>query len=342
MRYFVIIVFFLSLCSCQSFSQENKEGGRFEKFPIQIKPELREVKGFVGGYGMLETGDEVFYRELNAKSKNGNWVNSINSKKENRKFFAYGSGIGQFLGMMSWGTRKDTLWGYDITQKKVFFRNIKDSTKFEEYNLPHWFYSVKLGNKLNLFATGGVDLQRRVRQMDLTTMQTVREFGEYPIAPKGVPQDAWRFANDGFLLINEKQNKVVIASRFTDKVEFIDLKTDVTKIAFGPEGFHPKFEVMKQVGYENVMVRNQETRFAFNGMSFVSDRFLYLGYSGEYSEISKTTDLGKYIFVYNWEGEPVAKIELPEIADGIIVRDDSLVYISIPSKNKVYEFSIKL
>ena len=84
---------------------------------------------------------------------------------------------------------------------------------------------------------------------------------------------------------------------------------------------------------EDVSARGPQTRYAFV-TGATTDQFIYLLYSGNNHQ-GKYRSYGKYIYKYDWEGNPIERLELPEYTrDFAVTSDDRIIYTYDP-KDKV-------
>src|SRR5699024_1367889 len=116
-------------------------------------------------------------------------------------------------------------------------------------------------------------------------------------------EEGYRKADQKFVFTSDKQNKAVLAYRFSDKFEIVDYGTGDSQIVKGLEGFESNFTPIKNEADKYDMVENKETRRAFTE-GYVSDAFIYLAFSGKKSidPESYKTDI---ILKYDWNGTPV-------------------------------------
>ncbi len=336
-KFFLFVLFVLVSCT-QNKGQEIKSLNNFKNFPKEIQAEVTLVTPLDQGHGMVIKDSVIYYRTDNPKSSNLLEAYDMTTKTSH-SVAKYGSGKGAFLGLMSFGLLNETIWGYDMTQKKVAKIPIDDSSNIEEIFFDNWHYSTVLLKNNSFLATGGIDLKQRLRIYDLTSKQ-FNDLIDFVPAPDNIPEDAWRLANESFLFYNENENIAALAYRYTDKVEFINLTSKSNSITFGPDQFDPKFDVIKQQG-RNYIQRNEDTKFAFNGVGFVSRKYFYLSICNHQHE-SIHRDLAKDIYVYSSLGEPKLHVKLPFYISGIHVINDSEVLVYAPSERGIYRFNISL
>jgi hypothetical protein len=256
------------------------------------------------------------------------FIYNLRTKKLLDSQFKVGSNANEILSPMSTGIYKNLLWAHDITTKKIVTQPVlkrpDDRSGSKEFGLKSLLYSVQLTDSSRIFANGDYKKTSKIQLIDLPSDQVIKAFGQYDTAPKGIDPAAWRNANESFLFLQPKGEKLVSACRFTDKIEIFNLSTFKSKIISGPENYEPEFNPIKFNG-SYIIERNEKTRFAFvNG--YVTDKYIYLLYSGN-NHMSEHLDYGKTIFVYDWEGNAIKKLNLPAYISCFAISNDKTAYI---------------
>ncbi|MEJ5995228.1 BF3164 family lipoprotein [Pedobacter sp. Du54] len=263
--------------------------------------------------------DYVFYKySLPSKTLDGRYI------KGGRKF-------GQALGPMSNGVYNTIFWLHDVTKNKIItYRHTGDSAlsvpkdSGNEYAFPTLYYSIQLLDSMKLLASGSFDSKSKLQVLDLVSGKKEGEFGSYLPNPKHIPFNSWKMAYQSFLFIKPKHDKAVLACRLTDRIEIFDLRSKKNIIIQGPENFKPEFTPMRS-GNMDLITRNEKSRFAFvNGLT--TDRYIYLLYSGNLHN-SPNLDYGKYVYIYDWEGNPIKKLNLDRYVSCISIdRGNKTIY----------------
>lgn len=269
-------------------------------------------------------GDYVFYRYSSAGQKlSGGLIEA-------------GQGYGQITGAMSAGViQKNKIWVHDVVLDKLVTAELlknkagKDSTVLKEYRLPRFFYSVQLATGNRLLGAGAQLTPSKVEELDLVSGKDMELYGAFDKEPAGVPFGSWKHAQEGFLFLKPAGEKMVLASRFSDRIEIFDLATQTSKLIKGPENFDFAFEPFQTAGVD-VSVRTDKTRFAFSNGA-VTDGFIYLLYSGKQHETDRPND-NETIYVYSWDGKPVKKLNLDRPVMSFTVSDDDTVLYAYDRK----------
>jgi hypothetical protein len=218
--------------------------------------------------------------------------------------------------------------------------NLK-TKEIQEYPIEKFFFSVDyLGNN-EILTTGDDSTNYKISIYNLINKNIVKEFGVYDNIPNNIPFNSWRLGNEGFVFHNKISKKAIIALRYSDKIDFFSNLDGINYTLFGPERFEPEFKITKGYKDSDIIQRNEKTRFAYlSGVT--TDKYIYLLYSGNQHE-SKNKDYGKTIFVFDWDGKPILRINLPVYVSGFTVsKTDEQIFVSEPINKTIYSFKINL
>lgn len=253
-----------------------------------------------------------------------------------------GNKPGQSTGFIAYGLQYHLLWVYDLLKDKIIVHNLaktgpeKERTA-REYALPVFYYSAQLLNDSTLLGSGDYDSPYKLSLIDLATGQPGEQLIKYD---PGLSR-AQKSAYESFLFLKPTADKCVLACRYADQIEVVDLTTRRSIIVNGPEHYKPDVMVMTGNDGKELSTRNGRTRFAFV-RGKVTNQYIYLLYSGNNHE-SNHHSQGKYLYVYDWQGNPVQKITLGSYAvDFAVTQDDATLYTYHPSTQSIQTTSFQL
>lgn len=329
----------LAGCFCQPVpAQSTAEVISFSKFPEETGLQLHTVfrmKEPVARRMFLADSSLYIWEEGNM-SGYAFYRYSLSGQKLSGGLIATGQGYGEVVGAMSAGVfEKNNIWVHDIVLNKLVTAALlknkagKDSIVLKEYQLPRFFYSTQLAAGNRLLGAGSQNSPYKIEEIDLTSGKDVRQYGAFGKEPAGVPFGSWKHAQEGFLFLRPQGGKIVLASRFSDRIEIFDLVAKTSKLIKGPENFDFAFEPVEVAGMEMSM-RTDKTRFAFTNGA-VTDRFIYLLYSGRQHETEMPND-NEIIYVYSWDGKPVKKLKLDRPVMSFTVSDDDTIIYAYDRK----------
>lgn len=256
--------------------------------------------------------------------------------------FAVAEERGEVLGFISFGTAGNDLWLYDNMKNSILLfplDSILANQQYrtdQEYTLQNRYYYAGYVDTNQIVANGDYESDYMLAFVDVKSGATTRKILPYAADPTGVSSSFDKIAHESLFFLKPSGEKGVLAHRYADRVDVVDLKTEKVTVITGPEGFSPELTKMETPDGYAMASRNTQTRFAFlSGKS--TNKYIYLLYSG-YHEDTEHKYNGSFIYVYDWEGKPVKKILLQEdIMDFAVTSDDKKIYTHDP---KAYSIKV--
>ncbi len=339
---FTISILFYFSCKPRSFNQTGTANEYFTIVTVAEETPLFSTSNIIGT-GLLIVGDSVLLVRtdgINAMTHFAGW--RVSDQQKTRPYFSIGRAPGKSLGFLSYGIYENKLWVNDIVKNRVIISNIAepDSPNVEK-SCPIFYYWTQLQNDSILVGSGNYDSDYKIELLNLHTGKVFRQMIPYSsVNNKSMPREK-KMAYESFLYMRPQNDKCVLARRYADEIEIVDLKNQTAKIVKGPEGFLP--DVMEAKGNDGKMLstRNDDTRYAFVKVKGTNE-FIYLLYSG-YNHYSAHFDYGNSIFVYDWDGNPVSKLSFAgDVADFAVTTDNRIVYALRTKDNTVTKTIINL
>jgi hypothetical protein len=177
------------------------------------------------------------------------------------------------------------------------------------------------------FAATGFFTDGLIRLFDATGTVTAT-LGPVPSGrEKGMPETVRQHAHRGVIRSHPEKSRAVIALRFFDRLELVNLEDTTATVIVGPAGFEPEY-VVRQGRTGPVMARTAESRYGYLDVA-VTDRRIFALYSGK-SVAEMETDFdhshfGSQIRVFDWSGQVVETIRVDELLFNIHVDADQAV-----------------
>lgn len=279
---------------------------------------------------------------------------SFNTNSLVRNFVKGGRAKGEALNMLSAGILDNrTLWFYDMMLKKVAFvelttkNNDQNSLKVSEFLMPgKMYYSAQMLSKNRFLGSGSVDtgdvyISSVLQEIDINTKKEIHQYGVMPKAPAKIPFNSWRDANQGFLYLDPSFTKAVLAKHYTDEVEFFNLRKKKSFKIKGPENIKLEFNAVS-IPKLNVSSPNDKTQIGYV-VGYPTNKYIYLMYLG----IPATQNRGykvnasTKIHVFDWNGNPVARINFSRNIMGFAVsKDNKNIYGFDPDTKFVIKASL--
>ncbi len=338
-----------SLVSCYSKVSQRVQTD-FDRFPIEKK--IEEVKLLnldqlntdyldLGSDSILFIGSGEGYRGYHFALYN------LAKKSFLHPQLAAGRKEGQSLSFLSYGIEQNFIWSFDINKEKIVmsgFDSVGETSNHfvKEIAVPEFYYSVQLLNDTMLLASGNYEANDnfQISMVNLKNGEIVKQMAPYSsdsTLPFTRPK---KMAYESFLFVKPSKNKCVLACRYADKIEIVELLSGKSKTIHGPVGFRPEMLVVTGSNSKQISVRGPNTKFAFI-QGDVTDNFIYLLYSGN-KEGTSHQFYGKYIYIYDWKGQPVQRLELENDTKAFAVTsDDSRVYTYDPKSKYINTAQIK-
>ncbi|WP_182954048.1 BF3164 family lipoprotein [Pedobacter gandavensis] len=326
----MIVVLF---SSCHAKNEFSNGTVVFSEFPKSENVTFNEVIKFE--YGDIS---RMFLRDTslivyNWRAKGGCFFYEygLNSKRNVGKAIPAGSGKGKALGSLSAGVDNNEVWMYDISLNKIIFSALTNpslpaaTASYREYPFSPDYYNIQFLDSSRVIANGNYKTPNKIQEIDLHSGKILADYGVLDSVPKDIPFYAYKRVKEAFLVLKPTKDKVVLAHRLSDQIEIFDLKSHKSITVKGPENFKVEFKFFKSVDQEDVIGRDEGSRYAFI-QAAATNKFIYVLYSG-YNMSSQFVNCAKTIYVYDWDGKPVKKINLDRDVSSITVgNDDQTLY----------------
>jgi hypothetical protein len=338
-----LTLFALTLISCYSSRLEDKNALIFDKFPEekQVSSDSSFKVNNVAVDGMLLYQDSLIILR-NAANSSAYHFSLLNLKNKSSisSYLPSNRKPGGSLTFLSYGISNGHLWVNDIIKNKIIAGNIDTmmydkSYTFQEIPMSLFYYSLQLMNNNEVIGFGDYDSDYKIGIYDLTKDKVAKHLLPYSSDSSRPIARGEKTEYESFLLLKPSTNdKCILACRYADRIEVVDLHTAQSKVVKGPENYNPTLSLAMGNDGKQLSVRNSETRYAFV-KGKVTDKFIYLLYSGNNHE-SKFLNHGKYIYIYDWDGNAIRKLTMTDyIVDFAVSSDDKVLYSYNPKSKSI-------
>jgi WD40 repeat protein len=338
MKFFIISLFIISISACKSDKNKvippiNENAVSFSSFPTEQTLTFTTVANIP----QLKPDGLLLYKDSFLLIRNA--VNSstfhytifdIISKKVIGDVLGAGRKPGQALGILSSGIIGNNLWVHDLIKNKINFCNIDSSLAGKpvagtEFEFTHFYYSIQILPDSQVIATGDYDSPYKIAITRMDENKQLKQILPYPPDSLSGHPRADKMAYESFLFAKPSGDKCVMACRYSDRIELLDIRTGKSQVIKGPENFEPSIVIMKGNDGKELGTRGPESRYAFvKGKT--TNKYIYLLYSGNHDD-TEHLYFGKYIYVYDWDGKPVKKITLQDyVLDFAVTQNDTELY----------------
>ena len=339
----------LLLFSCGfSFPVPKEKAIVFKKFPeekVATAVDCFTISALKPSGLDLYNDSFLIVRNANNTSNYHFSIFNLHTKQFQLNVLGSGRKKGNSMGFLSYGILGDHLWVNDIIKEKLILTSLdsalyyKNDSSFTEIAVPTFFYSVRLLAPTELLGSGDYESENRLALLNLSTGVTERKMVPYSQDSTLHYTRPEKMAYESFLFLKPSQDKCVLAARYADRIQLFDLNSGTSSIIKGPENYEPDVSPMVGSDGKELSARNAKTRFAFvRGKT--TNRFVYLLYSGNNHQ-SENHEYGKYIYIYDWSGTPVKKIDLPVyIVDFAVTSNDTTIYVCDPKSKSIKSINL--
>lgn len=305
----------------------------FSRFPAEIKLEPETVFPLKNDYIRRIYLEENTITTWTINKDQGYFFRPYNLQGQplNKGYIGYGSGQYEASGAISGGCHRGIYWLHDVATSKLIMaspqKGSTDAVTLKEYDIPEFYYSVSLLDSLQFIASGRSETPEKLHRIQLPAFKILSAYGSFSNPTGKTPLNTWRESFTAFIFNHPDQPVAVLACRYTDQVDFIDLKTGKSRIVKGSENYPAMFGSIFFNGTDR-LERTEDTRFAFVSGA-VTKNYVYLLYSGnhEVDGAGNLNSTGKKVYVYDWQGNPVKMLNFPQMISCIWVdENNTLLY----------------
>ena len=324
MQILFVITFSIIVGCDTNNSVLNKNFIFFSRFPkeetIAFKNICEYKEGIAGMLKLVNSTLIIFNVQPGAKKFLN--IYSLKSGVLSNGYVGRGKGPGEALSPSTIGVNRTRLWLQDITLNTVFTTDIRSITNtntlvsFKEYPHENHYYMIDFKDSLHYFGVGSISSHFKIQEIDLTSGKVTKEFGKIEKLPENISLKLFKSIYQSLIFSKPTGDKLVLPYRYLDAIEIFNTETGSGITILGPERYDVKY-----IPLPHGMSRTDETRFAFvNGA--VTNEYIYLAYSGRTKKDSNSYD-GNFIYVYDWNGNPVKKLILNRSIQGMAVSKDN-------------------
>lgn len=265
-------------------------------------------------------------------------VFDIAGRKAVNNLLPVGSGRGGTLSFMSFGIAGNRVWAFDVAKNgfivgdldTVLSRNA-GIAYYTEYRIKPqvFFYDAVLLNRQEALFSGNYDTDEKLLYVNFQDSTKNKKLLSYVQDSSIGTSMVRKMAYESFMLLRPDQQKLVLACRYADQFELVDLVTGKHHKIKGAIGFAPQLEPFESNTGTTVATPGYNTLYGFL-KGHVTGQYIYLLFSG-YHYQSHHRFYGNKIRVYDWEGNFVRQIVLKnDIVDFAVTANDKTLYTLDP------------
>lgn len=335
--------------ACSTMNRNAKPIRSFEKFPaVSVQTETRLLDVELPTPQLMTIYRDSLLLVVNNLNSNPHHVRvfDIKQKKTVNNIFPASQKKGGTLAFMSFGITDSLVWVFDVAKNGFIATDLDGVLKsngglenYSEYRIKPqvFYYDAVLLNRHEALLSGNYDTDEKLRYVNFSDTALSKVLLFYTKDSAISSSRFNKMSYESFMMLKPDKKKVVLAGRYTDQFELLDLADGKYKKVSGPAGFLPRLMHFRDNTGATGGTPDEETRYGFL-KGHVTDKFVYLLFSG-YHFRSPHQFYGNKIVVYDWEGNPVRQINLKnDIVDFSVTSDDRILYTLNP-QTKVISFS---
>lgn len=325
----MMMILLLGTLSCSNRNDQSKVrlnsiSSRFENFPEETNITLKEIANYTKGIAkdmFFEDSTLVIFNvSQNVDAFFYNY--SLKTKSFSKGYIKIGRGPNEAIGGFCAGILKNKMWMHDITLNKmlIFDKNLAFEGKpllTKDYPVSGNYYKISLIDSLTFMAVGDRTSKYKIQLINLITNKKIAEFGEFVGITEASPLDGIKDVFQAFPYVKPSGDKMMLAYRFTDVIEIYDHKNKCIALQ-GPSMLNPDLKFGSR-GLLHFFDKKENTKKAFIA-GYVTENYLYLAFSGQTR--SETWSYSKFVYVYDWDGNPVKKLILDQFISALAVSPD--------------------
>jgi hypothetical protein len=324
------VILLLVTLSCSNHKDHNEVQlnsalSTFDSFPKQKNITFREIVDYKKGIpkDMFFEDSTLIIFNLSKNIDAFFYNYSLKTKSFSNGYIKKGRGPNEAIGGFCAGVQKNKLWMYDLTMNKVLTIDKSLALKGQSiltnaYSINNSYYKISLIDSLNFLAVGDCTSKYKIQLVNLISNKKVAEFGEFVGISDSSPLDGIKDAYQAFPYLKPSGGKILLAYRLTDVIEIYD-HTNKCIALQGPSMINPDLKFGSRGKY-HFFNKDKKTKKAFIAGTVTED-YIYLAFSGQTK--SDTWSYAKYVYIYDWEGNPVKELILDQFISALAVSPDN-------------------
>ena len=153
-----------------------------------------------------------------------------------------------------------------------------------------------------------------------------RVFGALPPGDSAIPYVVRQEAYRSSIAMSPNREKLVLATRYSDRLDYFDVKGTKLGENARPFSFEPKFSVQKGARGP-VMASGDDMRYGYTAVA-ATERLVFALFSGRTrTGFNQQASFANFLHVYDWSGHLIRVFRLDASVQSLAVADDgSRVY----------------
>lgn len=344
-RNFLILVYISTgIYACSTIRSNVKNVSDVDTFPAASpQTEIKLIDVDLPTPQLMTVYKDSLLLVMNNLNRNPHHVRvfDIGRKKAVNNILPASQRRGGTLAFMSFGISDSLVWVFDVGKNGFIVANIDTVLKsnagveyYSEYRITPqvFYYDAVLLNRNEALLSGNYDTDEKLVYINFLDGTRNKQLLSYQQDSNIGSSRVNKMSYESFMLLKPDKKKLLLAGRYSDQLELLDLDNGKYKKIKGPVGFLPRLVPFENNAGVTDATPGRETRYGFL-KGHVTEKYFYLLFSG-YPFQSFHRFYGNKIFVYDWEGNPVKEINLKDdIVDFSVSSDNKILYTLNPQTN---------
>lgn len=344
----VVFIFIATVVSLVGFGCSRNAGEddvvSLERIPTKnLRGEVMAIPGLEAPSRVYFHDSSLFFKD-NVSKEAQLYVHDLRTGVT-RGHVKFGRGPGEMLGAFYFAfteTPEATLV-YDVSLDNILMAKT-DSLLVDGYYPREYYVSEPLGRKVScitgygdrLVCLGGADVGR---VLELSRDGEVKVISGYsPDLRNGLKDEFTMRAYEGVIKADRKKEACVIACRYADQVEIVDLKTGRPLFVKGYENFEPGSKVVMVRGTKT-LAHDREERKGYVDVCCSKDYIAAL-YSGKKTK-EKKSSYGRSLRLLSWKGKLIDEFILDRDVLAIDLDPENEVLYAIADSSRILRYELR-
>lgn len=158
--------------------------------------------------------------------------------------------------------------------------------------------------------------------------EKLKTFGELPPGRSYIPPQVRQQAYQSWIASNKNRDKLVVATRHSDKIEMYDSLGNSNLLIKGFLDFEPVYDI-KYMDETPSMTSGDDLRFGYIDLAVTDERIFAL-YSGK-ERVEGGANYGNFVLEFDWTGHIQSSYKLEQSAISIAVNDNGTYLYGVHS-----------
>lgn len=239
-------------------------------------------------------------------------------QKKFSRWITKGEAPHEALSVQSLGIHNNQLYIFDTGNQNIKMYNT-DNGAFISGNGRIKPYTTLFARPINDSLSVGCPYSDSIRviMFDNTGKTLIKNY-EYPFESSFSASYAHMFAMMNDIVVHPAEHKFAMATQYASALQIFEWNEKYIRLLIEKDMEAPEYDMK-----DNSFQVNNRTKWGYLSSSG-DEQFIYLLYSGAVQSQVKNPCVGNHIHVFDWDGNAIAELEVPEMLSAISVCNQKL------------------